>query len=122
MGRSLKTFNAKEIARVRKLHASGHSNAAIAASLGLTKTQLDRCLRYRKFGNLPKRRGYKPKGYKAKPDDEPNKILFGQTVQEWQAKRDAIRESWPEDEELRRARTILPNRERPPGLRFLKDE
>ena len=122
MGRQSKTFTAKEIARVRKLHASGHSNASIAAALGLTRTQLDRYIRCRKFGNLPSRQGKKSPTHKVRTDDEEKSILFGQHRSEWEAKRNAIREAWTEDEGIRRARCILPHSERPPGLRWVKDD
>ena len=114
-------FTKAEVARVKKLHRQGASNSSIAAAIGLRPRELEWHLRDGKFGHLRSRKGQNT-GWKIKKDDPDRHICYGIPDKEWQATRDKIKGSWSSDEAARRSRSIMPNRERPRGLEWLKDD
>ena len=122
MPRKARDFTQSEIAKVRRMHKQGQSNHAIAAALGVRPRQLEWFMRYRKFGHLPSRRGQQPDKRPVRVDDEKGKMCFGCPDSEWQARRDKIKNSWDSDQAALRSRAIMPNRERPKGLEWLRDD
>lgn len=121
MPRKARTFTQAEVAKVRRMHKQGQSLSAIAAALGIRPRQLEWHMRYQKFGHLPSRKGQNA-GWKIKFDDELNGICYGLPDAEWKATRDEIKNSWNSEEAAKRSRSIMPNRERPKGLEWIKDD
>ena len=121
MPRKSRTFTQAEISKVKKMHRQGASNNSIAAAIGLRPRELEWHLRDGKFGALKSRKGQNC-GWKVKKDDPDRHICYGIPDKEWQATRDEIKAGWSSDEAARRSRSIMPNRERPKGLEWLKDD
>lgn len=74
----------------------------IAESAGLTPNNLECMRRYGPLRDLPNRKPGGAGGANIKTDDESAGILFGLPKEEWLGRKDAVRESWDDEEKARR--------------------
>lgn len=101
-------FSAQEIELVTSLWNAGEPTENICRLAGVSKDTLDYHRQCGVFTHLPRR--VKGSGRKkARLDDESKQQLFGMPREEWQARRDAIRNKWSSDEAHERSKGIAPH-------------
>ena len=101
-------FSDDEIQNFRTWWKEGVSNGEIASRLGMSYASLHWYKQQGAFGNnIPSRRGI---GKKLRgSDSEEENRLFGDTG--WELRKIKIRDSWSDEERIRRAHQQLPNGE-----------
>lgn len=108
MARNAREFTSEDIQNFRKWWKEGVPNSEIASRLGIPNSSLHWYRQEGAFGNnIPSRQGI---GKKLRGDDsESENRLFG--VTDWQIRQIEVRESWDDEERIRRANQELPNGE-----------
>ena len=111
MPRPCRQFSSREISEVRRLQKAGKPRGEIAKMLGITSCSFAWHMKCGRFGVLPRNPGRRAgSDTPLKRPDIPEKgVLFGCPKNEWQERRNRIRDSWDSDEAARRAEQRLPN-------------
>ena len=110
MPRPAREFTDAEIKKVRQMQTEGKPRGEICRELGITTSAFVWYVRTNRFGVLPKKPGRGVKGNKLQRADIPGEgQLFGCKKEEWQGRQKQIRDSWPEDEALKRSKQRTPN-------------
>lgn len=117
LARTERTFSTAQVQKVRQMKREGRPLAEIAKSVGLSVSSLQWYFRKRTFGVLPKSPG--KRHYRRTTDDEATETLFGLPKPEWEGRIRDVQRGWNliEGEEERRQLGIMPNNEKPYGLK-----
>lgn len=115
LARAERIFSTSEVQRVRKLKRQGRPLSEIAKAVGLSVSSLQWYFRKRVFGVLPKSPG--KRHYRRTTDCEKTEVLFGLPKPEWEGRIRDVQRGWDYEEEQRRQLGIMPNNEKPFGLK-----
>lgn len=115
LARSERIFSTADVMKVRQLKRQGRPLSEIAKAVGLSVSSLQWYFRKKTFGVLPKSPG--KRHYRRTTDCEKTEVLFGLPKPEWEGRITEIQRGWSYEEEQRRQLGIMPNNERPYGLK-----
>lgn len=113
--RQRKEFTKQEVEFITTLWNAGEPAENICRLAGITKNTLDYHRHCGALVHLPlRKKGVGPK--RRRHDDEEKQMLFGLPKEEWEARRDAIRDQWTSEEAYERSKGIAPHsRKKPTG-------
>lgn len=112
MPRPCRVFTDEEVQTVRRMQEAGERRDDIAKSLNMSSSSFSWHMQCGRFGNVQRQPGRRAGSTKPlqRADIEEQGQIFGCPANEWQLRKIEIRDSWPEDELVRRSKGEVPGR------------